>query len=327
MNNVRFYLSHWQIKIRRMKISKLFSLAFILTLSLGCSESNQNTVKDPDSAEVVAVDRFSDDFGTLMRRSDNSRLPGPNDPIDFDNGFITQSFGPDGQIVKYYNFDVQSLYPAPIYVLFKEGSKIPVENQLNIINVIPGDYGYNDFWQVFKVTVSDSYMANTYTSLEDIMANNLDVEPTIDIVNCPVVPKGSKAEQRYNNSDDNYLHQGWYKGKLVFYFNFDEKVLTLSNQAQVPTSPIYVTFNINPDENNAASGPVSGFVMETGSVQTHNITATVPEDFDYSAFWAVTIYDNADFSMVNNLESVLKASWLVQNATQVNCPIIYSSSN
>jgi hypothetical protein len=67
--------------------------------------------------------------------------------------FITKGFTPSGQTVEYYNFDVQPTAPAPIWVLFKQGESNPVSGQLNIINVIPGDAGYNDFWQVYKVIV------------------------------------------------------------------------------------------------------------------------------------------------------------------------------
>ena len=39
---------------------------------------------DPAHAPVAAVDRFSDKAGTLLLRSTDTRLPGPNEPIDFD---------------------------------------------------------------------------------------------------------------------------------------------------------------------------------------------------------------------------------------------------
>ena len=39
---------------------------------------------DPDHAPIAAVDRFSDSAGTL-----DTRLPGPNEPIDFDRPPLT----------------------------------------------------------------------------------------------------------------------------------------------------------------------------------------------------------------------------------------------
>src|SRR6056297_157496 len=138
---------------------KLFSILLLITLSFGaCNDDNEDenndpVINDPETAEKVSVDRFSDDAAVLMKRSDNPNLPDPNEPIDFDQEpFITQSLGPTGEVVKYYNFDVQPRIPAPIYVLFKEGSNEPVDGQLNIIDVVPGDDYYNDFWQIFEVT-------------------------------------------------------------------------------------------------------------------------------------------------------------------------------
>jgi hypothetical protein len=61
--------------------------------------------------------------------------------------------GPNGEKSIYYNFDVLSTTPAPIYVLFRSGDTASVKGQLNIVNVVPGDTGYNDFWLVNKVTV------------------------------------------------------------------------------------------------------------------------------------------------------------------------------
>jgi len=279
--------------------------------------------KNPDTATEVSIDRFSDDAATLMKRSENSELPDANEPINFDQqGFITQSFGPDGQVVRYYDFDVQPLAPAPLYVLFKEGSTDPVENQLNIIDVIPGDAGYNDFWRMFKVTVPDDYVANTVTSYQEIINQGYYFESTPNIINCPVVPKGSTATMRLGN-ESSALDRGWYKGEVVYYFTFTEKELEVNDVGLVPISPIYVTFNINPDDNNPDSGPASGFVTETGSVQTHNVIETVPSDEDYSPLWSVNVYDNTNFDNVTNLTSAQAANILAEGVMYVNCPVVY----
>ncbi|MBD3289750.1 DNRLRE domain-containing protein, partial [candidate division KSB1 bacterium] len=99
--------------------------------------------------ETAVIDRFSEDAGNLFVRDDTNGLPGPNEPIDFDMApFITKGLGPNGEFISYYNFDVQPTVPAPIYVLFREGEDAPVAGQMNIIDVVPGDEGYNDFWHV-----------------------------------------------------------------------------------------------------------------------------------------------------------------------------------
>ena len=62
------------------------------------------------------------------------------------------------------------------------------------------------------------------------------------LVNCPIVPAGSTAAHRLKGSDTG-LHMGWYRNKVVFYFNFSEAPLMVAGTGEVPVSPIYVTFN------------------------------------------------------------------------------------
>jgi hypothetical protein len=127
---------------------------------------------DPDTAQKASIDRFSMEAGNLFVRDDTNGFPGPNEPIDFDKEpFITKGLGDDGELIySYYNFDVMPTEPAPIYVLIRDGESSPVEGQMNIIDVIPGDEGYNDFWDVHFVTVPPNYAANTITSYEQIMS-------------------------------------------------------------------------------------------------------------------------------------------------------------
>ncbi|HVT10222.1 MAG TPA: hypothetical protein VHO67_22335 [Polyangia bacterium] len=276
------------------------------------------TVHDPATAKVASVDRFSAQAGHLQVRSSGNGLPAANAAVDFDQGpFITQGFGPTGQVVKYYNFDVQPATPAPIYAFFVAGASSPVAGQLNVIDVLPGDNGYNDFWQVMMVTVPSGYVANTVASLAEIQAAGYTITPTDMVVNCPVVPAGSTATLRIGGGSSG-LTQGWYRDQVVNYFNFNEATLKVTN-GSVPTAPIYVTFNINPDQ--ASGGPMSGFKTETGTMQTHNVPAVVPGQASYSPLWAVSIYDNADFSSVANLTTAMAAT-MVAAGPLVNCPIV-----
>ncbi|SEL59344.1 hypothetical protein [Haloferax larsenii] len=282
-------------------------------------DSGEGMATDPMSAPRATIDRFSEAAGTLMVRTDENGLPGPDEAIDFDQmPFITQGLGPDGSVVRYYNFDVQTTTPAPIYVLFREGEDTPISGQLNVIDVIPGDEGYNDFWQVHKVTVPESYEANTVTSLADIGDAGYETEATETLVNCPVVPDGSTASMRYDDGDTG-LVEGWYKGEVVSYFQFTEVPLSVSD-GSVPLSPIYVAFNVNPGED--GGGPASGFMTEEGSDQTHNVVATVPGDQGYSPLWFVNIYDNAEFGSVSDLDSATDAEQLASGAATVNCPVV-----
>ena len=283
------------------------TLAVILIAGLGSCDDDDDGVKiyDINSAEKVSVDRFSPAAGHLMVRDASNGLPVADAAVNFDQSpFITKGKGPAGQNVEYYNFDVQPVDPAPIYVLFKEGSDTPVPNQLNIINVLPGETGYNDFWLVNKVTVPSSYLANEIASVDDIQARGYLVEATTTIVNCPVVPEGSTATKRIGGGSPGLI-KGWYKEKIVSYFSFEEKAITASG-GNVPVSPIYVCFNINPDQ--AGGGPASGFKTEAGTEQTHNVIATLPSSAGYSPLWLVNAYDNADFADVNNLTAAQSAT-------------------
>ena len=292
---------------------------FMLMALIGLS-AKSNAQVDPDTEKVVSVDRFSMEAGHLFVRTEENGLPGPNEPIDFDMApFITKGLGPNGELISYYNFDVQPTEPAPIYVLFREGEDHPVEGQMNIIDVIPGDEGYNDFWEVQKVTVPMDYMANSVTSFAQLMEAEYPMEETTTIVNCPVVPEGSTAKLRMGDESPE-LTKGWYKGMMVYYFNFLEKSLMTNESDMVPTSPIYVTFNINPDME--GGGPPSGFVTEPETGRAHNVTATLPMDDTYSPLWWVNVYDNADFDMVHDLASAQAATILATGVASVNCPVV-----
>jgi hypothetical protein len=291
----------------------------LVAAGAGCSsdDSKPALAKDPATAEKAVIDRFSDTAGHLQKRSETPTLPAPNQGVDFDQGpFITSGLGPTGEKIRYYNFDVQPTQPAPIYVLFKEGASAPVAGQLNIVDVIPADAGYSDFWQVNMVTVPADYVANSVTSRAEIVAAGYPVQSTTMLVNCPIVPDGSTATLRLAGEDPG-LVTGWYRGKTVRYFSFLEKALTGTS---VPLSPIYVTFNANPGT--AGGGPASGFKMEASSPQTHNVTATIPSDAAYSPLWMVDIYDNTSFPTVTDLTTARAAPLLMAGAADVNCPIV-----
>jgi hypothetical protein len=127
---------------------------FITAAWLAVGGGPARAALDPDRAPIASVDRFSDTAGTLLKRSADKRLPGANEPIDFDaQPLNTLGLSPTGKPVLYYHLDVQSTTPAPVYTLYREGEDKPVQGQLDIINTAPGEKGYNDFRQVWKVWV------------------------------------------------------------------------------------------------------------------------------------------------------------------------------
>lgn len=274
---------------------------------------------NPDQAPIAAVDRFSDKAAHLQLRTADNGIPGPNVAVDFDTGpFITQGLSPTtGKVVRYYNFDVQSTTPASVYVLYREGEDKPVAGQLDIIDTLPGEKGYNDFHEVWKVNVPKDYVANTITDAATLSKAGYKTQRTNTLRNMPVVPDKSVARMRLNGGNAD-LQRAWYRGEIAKYFSFDEAALSGSS---VPVSPIYVTFNINPGQPNG--GPASGFRTEANSPQTHNVPATLPGDLGYSPLWFVSVYDNADFPAVLNLDTVLKAKVLATGVATVNCPIVF----
>ena len=299
------------------QIALLFVVASLLAGGVAAQPARKPL--DPDKAPIAAVDRFSDKAAHLQLRTPDNHIPGPNQPVDFDSGpFITQGLAPTtGKPVRYYNFDVQTTMPAPVYVLYHGGEDKPVAGQLDIIDTLPGEKGYNDFREVWKVTVPKDYVANTIADAGALRAAGYKMEQTPALRNMPVVPDKSTAKARLKGGSAG-LQRAWYQGQVAKFFSFDEAPLSGSS---VPLSPIYVTFNVNPDQPNG--GPGSGFKAEPNSEQTHNVPTTLPGDAGYSPLWLVAVYDNANWSEVKDLKTALNAKVLAPAAAMVNCPIVF----
>jgi hypothetical protein len=288
----------------------------MLALVTGAAVPTHRSI-NPMTAPKASIDRFSAKAGHLQQRSASNHLPGPNAPVDFDHGpFITHGFGPHGEHVTYYNFDVQPLVPAPLYVLYRQGDDTPLKGQLPIVDALPGDSNYNDFHAVVHVTVPANYVVNSVTSVGALRAAGYPTEKTTSIENTPIVPDGSTAKLRLGGAST-ALSTGWFNGQTVRYFTFIERPLT---GAAVPVSPIFVSFSVNPGAPNG--GPASGFKTEPGTDQTHNVVATLPADAGYSPLWQVSVYDNANFDAVRDLATLGRAKVLAPNVATVNCPVV-----
>ena len=275
------------------------------------------TVSTTHAPPKASIDRFSAAAGHLQVRTAANHLPGPNAPVNFDQGpFVTHGFGPHGEHVTYYNFDVQPLVPAPLYVLYRQGETTPVKDQWPIVAALPGDSGYNDFHVTVRVTVPANYAANSITSASALQTSGYAMEKTTTIENTPIVPEGSTARLRLNGASA-ALSTGWFNGKTVRYFTFVERPLA---GTVVPAAPIFVTFNVNPGA--TGGGPGSGFKTEPGTQQAHNVVATLPADAGYSPLWQVSVYDNASFDHVRDLATLRDAKVLAANVATVNCPVV-----
>src|SRR3990172_811022 len=96
-----------------------------------------------------------------------------------------------GQDVAYLDYGPMTNVAEPILVFFQSDGT-PVSGQRNVIDVIPGDGGYSDLWQVVKVVVDSAYTPNSLRDASDILAQATAGGVTLEVagiyVNCPVVP-------------------------------------------------------------------------------------------------------------------------------------------
>lgn len=219
-----------------------------------------------------------------------------------------------GRATHYYEFgtntaateDRSEVVPAPIYVLVTgfdaDGNPMPVEGQNNIVDVIPGDEGYSDLWQVTFVTVPEDYEANAITAAQDLIDAGYEQTVPGVYVNCPIVPAGSTLSE--GGSD---LVAGWYKGQEVFYFNFE--------QPTVQTAPIYA-FVTGFDENDEP-------VFVEGQ---QNIIDVIPGDENYSSFWdvqMVVVPEDYEANTITSADEVMAAGYEIMSAgLLVNCPVV-----
>jgi hypothetical protein len=287
----------------------------------GCAHPPPPAVTPAESTgvEAVLIDRFSAVAGTLQVRTASNGLPGPGQPVDFDRPpFITQSWGPAGEVIRYYNFDVQPTTPARMYVFYVGEQELTAQHR--VVDVIPGRPGYSDFFRVVRVMAPASYAPDELRSAAAIVRSGLALVETSQIVNRPLVPRGSQARERLRGAATE-PETGWYRGQRIQWFRFDEAQLVAGPTEPVPTSPISVTFNKNPDL--PGGGPRSGFRTESGGRQTHNVASSLPGDVDYSPLWSVSVYDNAAFSTVFNEATLRAAPFKARDVATVNCPIVF----
>jgi LPXTG-motif cell wall-anchored protein len=214
--------------------------------------------------------------------------------------------------VEYYDFGTNTpeaaegiVATAPIFVFIHgmnaDGSPQIVEGQHNVVDVVPGDTGYSDLWQVNFVTVPMDYQPDSITSLDEINASGFPVEATNMLVNCPIVPAGTVL------ANGEPLVQGWSKGQEVFYPDFGANPAT--------AAPIWVLiYGMNPD---GTPDFVEG---------QNNIIDTVPGDPGYTAFWdvqLVTVPADYEPNSIRSAADVLTAGFEIADAGMVvNCPVV-----
>jgi len=210
--------------------------------------------------------------------------------------------------VTYLDFGPQSNVAVPILAFFQATSpSTPVAGQRNIIDTIPGQPGYSDFWRVYKVLAPDGYVANSIRSLGDAVASGYTIQETNTVVNCPVVNPGATIA-----SSSQSLVSGWYRNRDVFYF--DEGTRSPAEGFVVVAAPIYAFFH---SDGTAVAGQ-------------RNVIDVLPGGANYSDLWnVVKVVVDASY-VANDLKdarSILAANQagqlsLEMSTIYVNCPVV-----
>lgn len=133
-----------------------------------------------------------------------------------------------GEEISYYNFgtntplnpqDSERVLAAPGWLFVTsvnpDGTPNKLEGQFTIFDVMVGDAGYSDLWQIYFVMPPADYVPNSVHSLSELEASGLSIEKSSMLVNCPYVPAGSTLE-----GSDLLPVPGWVGTEQVAYFDF-----------------------------------------------------------------------------------------------------------
>lgn len=234
-----------------------------------------------------------------MARADNPGLPGPNEAVDYDADFRTVGLGPTGDRIEYYDFGLSTGFTMPAYRLV-DAEGVPIPGQLPLLELLPGQPGYSDFWQVTEVEVPLGYVANTITSVAELKEAAYPEQLTLEVLNCPVVSSDSVATE-------GEARQAWIDDEVVSAFSFEEAEVRVRG-VLVDYIPIYVCMN------------EQGFCREDDG-STHNVIEADPSDPGYSPLWQPMMYPEDAFDAVRDLPSAMAANPETQTGL-VNCPVI-----
>jgi len=260
---------------------------------------------------IVAVGRLLVGLGVgyVLGRPAPASAPGPVTGIPRPSTIPRVDGWYRNTTVSYLDYGVQPNITAPILVFFQAASPGDmVAGQRNLIDAIPGQPGYSDFWRVHKVLVPSGYAANSIRSFEDAVASGYPIESTSIVVNCPVVNPGTTIQ-----GSSTPPVSGWYRNREVFYF--DQGQRSPANGSVVRSAPIYAFFQA--DE----TTPVAG---------QRNVIDVRPADPGYSDLWRVVKVIIRPMYVANDLKdatAILAAAasggvTLQATDTYVNCPVV-----
>jgi len=192
-------------------------------------------------APLLQVDRFSDRAATHFRRSAMPSLPKPNEPILLDAPpFLVDLAGASGARAHCYDLDVQPARPARFYVFYDQAGNY-ILTQFPVVGVAPGDPGYSDLWDIWKVTVPNGFKAdNSLRDLESVEKllrdpkSGYQAERTGALLNGPIVPDGSSARHKAEGREGAAtLRYAWYRGRRAPYLYFEQHLRWAEDQSPV----------------------------------------------------------------------------------------------
>lgn len=259
---------------------------------------------------IVAVAVFLAGLGVgyLLWRAVPAAQPGPVNDLERVNTIPRVDGWYRNTSVSYLDYGLQPNVAVPILVFFQATSpNTPVAGQRNIIDTIPGQPGYSDFWRVYKVLAPTGYVVNSIRSLADAVASSYPIEVTDLVVNCPVVNPNATIQGSATTPVS-----GWYRNREVFYF--DHGANSPADGDVVRTAPIYAFFH--------ADG--------TAVAGQRNVIDALPGDPAYSDLWSVVKVVVGTTYVANTLRdarSILAASNAGQVSLEttelyVNCPVV-----
>lgn len=160
-------------------------------------------------------------IGYLVWSTDIISTQTPVNDLDRPNPIPQVDGWDDGDTIQYWDFGQNPPIAIPILAFFQaDNPDAMISGQNNIIDSIPGQPGYSDFWRVYKVLAPSDYTPNSIKSFEAAMDSGYTIEITDIVVNCPVVNPDNALE-----GSSQGLVQGWYRGREVFYFDFGTRSL------------------------------------------------------------------------------------------------------
>ncbi len=222
---------------------------------------------------------------------------------DSQNGYVTSAalvagFS-RGQIAWYWLMGPTNSSVNPVY-FFQYQSGGPVQGQNPIIDLKPGDKGYTHFWEIYNVTVSNSYMPNTIKSVATLkraqQAGLATISDSKRVINGPLVGRNLKIT--VVNGEPQFLPV-WYRTETATMAVFE----TSLPSGTVPSISIWLIQRAS-DSCPLLEALCNKDLNHDSDIKDSNdLIGTTPGQAGYSPLWAVSILHVHDDYLPNGFPS------------------------